>query len=163
MSAEIILKLNSTIMLIISGCTIGATGYVLRNLTKSGTKQTYMGYVLIFMLLSQILFFTFTFYTLLEFDPKNPRSFNNTFRAMFTLPIVGYSLWSLAAWFLTFKYWQTAFELRYLFRFESDARRKYHLKIYWSLNCFVIATVLIYCVTSIVAFHYGNMELSTNA
>lgn len=107
MAAEAtIINVNTTLCAVIILFTIGCTGYTLRKLRNSGQKQTYLAYVIILMQLSLIMNLIFSVYCLVLFDYQaDVYSHKEQLAGMFTLPIVGYSLWSLAGWLLTFKYW----------------------------------------------------------
>ena len=156
-----LLAFNTTtsITVVVLAISIALTGYVLFNLRQSGKKQTYMGYVLIMMQVSQFCNFVFCIFSLCYVNFENSKNIT-TFLRISTLPAFGYSLWSLAAWFLTFKYWSTAFELRYLFRMESDERKKQHNRLYCGLNTIPIIMIIAFFVYTIISLWIFDTELA---
>ena len=43
---------------------------------------------------------------------------------------------------MSFKYWQTAFEIDFLFRIPTEERIKKHNKIYWAINLTVFVVLI---------------------
>lgn len=50
----------------------------------------------------------------------------------------GYLTFGVGFWLLCFKYWQTAFELNFLFMMRNDERSRKHSLIFFAMNAFVI-------------------------
>ncbi len=65
--------------------------------------------------------------------------------------VVWFAAYSESVWLFAFKYWQTSFELKYLFRMESRERVLKQTKMYMVFNLVQILIIAGYAVMLIVS------------
>lgn len=100
--------------------------YVLYRLTTSPLVQTYLVCIIAAFLISYTL-------TLIEVCFILERNIDAISKFVF-LGAASWALWLCGIWTLAFKYWQTAYEINFLFRMKTEALVKTQRRIYWTSN-----------------------------
>ncbi len=74
----------------------------------------------------------------------------------------GYFAYGVGFWLLCFKYWQTSFELNFLFMMRNDERSIKHNRIFLVMNCAVIGIGLGSMLLASLGLYQNNKKLKAS-
>lgn len=151
-------------MVLVYGSTFIADLVVLRKMVRSETQQQFMICVIAllcascFAMLSVWLTTTILFYTVgLTFIlQKQNVTLTNCFVWMVN---IGYLTFDIGFWLICFKYWQTAYELSFLFMMRDERRAKQHFRIFAAMNGLIIGLELLGFILSSLGVEMKSMDL----